>query len=94
MVMNVYFTQLLKQHQYLLQRFVITLRILDLTQAATEGVITFHSVKHDFSFRSNNSSRSISPIVNFKFSSAYMKSEVVAVNLLALLEEKIVHRLC
>ena len=45
----------------------------DLTHAVTKGVIIFHSVKHDFSFRSNDSSKTIPPIFNVKFSYACRK---------------------
>lgn len=45
----------------------------DLAPAATEGVIKFYSVKHDFSFRSNGSSKSILHIFNFKSAYAHLK---------------------
>jgi hypothetical protein len=65
----------------------------DLTCAVAEGVLTYHPVKHDCSFKSSDCcSKLISFILDSKFSSAHTKSESVAVNMLAALAEEELHR--
>ena len=48
-------TYLLEKHQYLLQELEIKI-VSNLLSPTAEGAFTYHSVKYNFSFRSNDQS--------------------------------------